>query len=301
MEINELKNAHAGEELIVLGNGPSLREINFNRLSGKCTFGMNNLASIFNQTEWRPDYYLFQGSVKHEKYAESAKRAISEGITTFIEASKKERYGSSENVVYFKKERIADDRVLSIVNIERLEQRRSADLSNAVNKFWSTELDERVYSYLNSMIPLGQIASYMGFSDIYFVGCDGYEAVKPYMIFPDAADPAKSRANGPVEYLLNSTYPIKAFTNGVIYKLLYNSIGSKVYAKVINDPNYYQGAGHPETTVKIGSEHERRNARLELVHGIIEMAGEDNGFKTYDLTPASNLDIHERASLETVM
>lgn len=301
MKMDELKNVHTGEELIVLGNGPSLSEIKFSRLKQKHTFGMNKLSSVFDQTEWRPDYYLFQGRTKHDRYKEYAEKAINEGITTFIQEDKSENYEASENITYFNRERISSDDVLDILDIETLKQRKSSELPNAVDQIWSADADKRIYSYLNSMVPLCQIASYMGFSDIYFIGCDGYEVDRPYMIFSHATNPRESDASGPIEFLSNSTYPVKSFANGVAYKLLSNGIGSKIYAKLSGNPNYYPGTGHDKKVIKFGSKYKKRNARLELAHWIIEEAGRHHGFKTYNATPDSNLNIHKKASLEAAV
>ena len=51
---HELKDRHKGETVVVVGNGPSLKFIDFELLSNFTTFGSNK---IFLNGSWRPTYY----------------------------------------------------------------------------------------------------------------------------------------------------------------------------------------------------------------------------------------------------
>lgn len=51
------RNIHAGQKAFVLGNGPSLRVSDLDRLSGQITFACNNIFVAFTDTTWRPTYY----------------------------------------------------------------------------------------------------------------------------------------------------------------------------------------------------------------------------------------------------
>lgn len=42
----------------VLGNGPSLNQLNLDRLAGEITFGVNRIAKIYPKTKWRPTHYV---------------------------------------------------------------------------------------------------------------------------------------------------------------------------------------------------------------------------------------------------
>ncbi|MDE4193120.1 6-hydroxymethylpterin diphosphokinase MptE-like protein [Phaeobacter gallaeciensis] len=52
-----LRNRHAGQRAVIVGNGPSLRIQDLEHLKGAVTFGSNKIFLAYEETEWRPDYY----------------------------------------------------------------------------------------------------------------------------------------------------------------------------------------------------------------------------------------------------
>ena len=54
-----LRNRHLGRRAFVIGNGPSLRIEDLDRLErgGEITFAANKIFLAFDQTDWRPTYY----------------------------------------------------------------------------------------------------------------------------------------------------------------------------------------------------------------------------------------------------
>ncbi len=54
--LRDLKDIHAGRRAFVIGNGPSLRIDDLDRLRGEITFASNKIFLIFDQTDWRPTY-----------------------------------------------------------------------------------------------------------------------------------------------------------------------------------------------------------------------------------------------------
>lgn len=63
--MKSLKDIHQGESCFVIGNGPSLRAEDLDRLAEArmICFGTNRIYNIFSQTKWRPTYYLCMDSV----------------------------------------------------------------------------------------------------------------------------------------------------------------------------------------------------------------------------------------------
>ena len=58
--LHRLKDTHKGEKCFVIGNGPSLRAEDLQRLHKNeipC-FATNRIYKVFDQTEWRPTYYV---------------------------------------------------------------------------------------------------------------------------------------------------------------------------------------------------------------------------------------------------
>lgn len=54
----ELKDAHKGKRCFIIGNGPSLRADDLDKLENEYTFGANRIFNIYEQTNWRPSYYI---------------------------------------------------------------------------------------------------------------------------------------------------------------------------------------------------------------------------------------------------
>ncbi len=54
------KDKHAGGRCFIVANGPSLRAEDLDLLHqcGEITFGMNRIYKMFDQTQWRPTYYV---------------------------------------------------------------------------------------------------------------------------------------------------------------------------------------------------------------------------------------------------
>lgn len=58
-----LRNRHAGERAFIIGNGPSLRVADLDRLKGEITFASNKIYLAFDETEWRPTYYTVEDNL----------------------------------------------------------------------------------------------------------------------------------------------------------------------------------------------------------------------------------------------
>ena len=53
-----LKDKHQGKRAFIIGNGSSLRISDLDRLTGEITFACNKIYLAFDQTQWRPTYYV---------------------------------------------------------------------------------------------------------------------------------------------------------------------------------------------------------------------------------------------------
>ena len=56
-EFATFKNKHFGKRCFIIGNGPSLRIEDLEKLSGEITFAANKIYLAFEKTSWRPTYY----------------------------------------------------------------------------------------------------------------------------------------------------------------------------------------------------------------------------------------------------
>jgi len=51
------RNKHFGQRAFIIGNGPSLKINDLDRLKGEITFASNKIYLAFEETAWRPTYY----------------------------------------------------------------------------------------------------------------------------------------------------------------------------------------------------------------------------------------------------
>jgi hypothetical protein len=58
--VHSLKNLHRGRRAFVIGNGPSLRVADLDRLKNEVTFASNKIFLAFDQTSWRPTYHFIE-------------------------------------------------------------------------------------------------------------------------------------------------------------------------------------------------------------------------------------------------
>ncbi|MEM7145849.1 MAG: 6-hydroxymethylpterin diphosphokinase MptE-like protein [Verrucomicrobiota bacterium] len=61
-----LKDAHKGERIFVLGNGPSLKETDVDRLCGEVTIASNSIFLLFDEKKFRPSYYTIEDTLVAE-------------------------------------------------------------------------------------------------------------------------------------------------------------------------------------------------------------------------------------------
>ena len=59
-EICKYKNRYVGKRCFLIGNGPSLKAEDLNKLyiNKEISFGCNHIYKIFNETAWRPSYFV---------------------------------------------------------------------------------------------------------------------------------------------------------------------------------------------------------------------------------------------------
>lgn len=55
--ISKFKNIHLNKRCFIIGNGPSLKACDLDKLQNEYTFASNFIYKIFDDTNWRPSYY----------------------------------------------------------------------------------------------------------------------------------------------------------------------------------------------------------------------------------------------------
>lgn len=147
------KGKYVGQRCFFIGNGPSLRAEDLTKLheTGEITFAFNRVYNIFDQTLWRPNYYISQD----EKMLAGCADVVCglKADAKFIPIQLKWWNNISiDDAVYFN---IVDQQV------------------DDPEKFhFSDNIARYIYNASTGMYTAAQIAAYMGFSEIYLIGVD---------------------------------------------------------------------------------------------------------------------------------
>jgi hypothetical protein len=149
--LKTFKDIHNGERCFIIGNGPSLRVSDLERLKGKYSFAANKIFVVFDETEWRPTYYCIQDFLMIETEWESLKK--------YVDVKHKFMAGNP----LIKKKTMLDDWLCFYIN-PKLFYPNLPEFSNDISR----EISEG-YTVTYAAI---QLAAYMGFKEIYLLGVD---------------------------------------------------------------------------------------------------------------------------------
>jgi hypothetical protein len=69
-----LKDRHRGRRCFIIGNGPSLKQMDLSRLRGEFTFGMNRFYLMFPELGFTTSYFLAVNTLVVEQCAEDLRR-----------------------------------------------------------------------------------------------------------------------------------------------------------------------------------------------------------------------------------
>ena len=147
-KISGLRNKHLGRRCFIIGNGPSLKIEDLDRLKDEVTFASNKIYLAFEDTEWRPTYY----SVIDVLVAENNRSKIDElNLSKIFESTVRP---------FFKKE--------SAIWLDLLAHPHGAE-----NTPWfSINALDGVYGGWTVIYLQLQLAFYMGIREIYLIGVD---------------------------------------------------------------------------------------------------------------------------------
>lgn len=145
-----LKDKHRGNRCFIIGNGPSLKIEDLDRLKDEITFGCNKIYLAFDQTEWRPTYY----SILDVLVAENNKTAINElKLCKIFREDVRPYFSDAEDIIWLK----------------------SMDMPIVDGEYegrFSVNALEGVYGGWTVLYPQIQLAFFMGIREIYLIGVD---------------------------------------------------------------------------------------------------------------------------------
>ena len=160
----KFKNCHEGERCFILGNGPSLREVDLSFLADEVVFSVNNFARVKNFKEAKTNYHLWvdeaffemreENKMDHEELLYNYKAIAEEAPCCFVPLVGK-RYIEDNKL-----DKILDINYFDIFEWVKEGRRIICDLDKQITGF-TTVVQYAIV-----------IAIYMGFKEIYLLGCD---------------------------------------------------------------------------------------------------------------------------------
>lgn len=179
------KKIHDGESCFIVGNGPSLQMEDLEKLQkrGIDSYGMNLIYKIFNNTKWRPTYYVFSDYNMMRQYYDEIAALRRDNL--FV-----------KNFYYME-----ETPVLSNANYYP----GCAERCYLEKQLFAEDITKAVYGGYTVMYDVLQIAVFMGYKKIYLIGADfsylGDPASKGNHFYDDKVDDKRIVAGKPHIYI----------------------------------------------------------------------------------------------------
>ena len=159
-ELHRFKDIHAGERCVIIGNGPSLNDLDLARLRNEYTIGVNGIFYAESLT-FPLSYYLVEDTSVMQDNLLSIKAYKAK--QKFFPTLYRDSYGKAK----------AAEGASSGVNYFTMNRGFYADKSpNFCVPRFSTDASQRLFCGQSVTIINLQLAYYMGFSEVYLIGMD---------------------------------------------------------------------------------------------------------------------------------
>lgn len=161
----EYKNKFVGKRVFLIGNGNSLSLTDLDLIKDEYSIAMNRISEIYEKFSWRPTFYIFCSSncIHHlwgKEWTKSIIKSINEENTiSFIWNKYKNTIDPNNKLKQIK----------WIKNISENKPNINGDILDSCFKYDIENTIDKTGTTMNLAL---QIANYMGFSEIYLLGCD---------------------------------------------------------------------------------------------------------------------------------
>lgn len=146
-KLEEFMNINKGKRCFIIGNGPSLTMEDLEKIKDEISFGFNMIYLSFDKTKWRPTYYMV---LDQNVYLEVGKELNTIDIPYKFVGENCKKYGKHiNNAIYF-----------------------PTIFSNKTMPEYSDDITKYMYDGNTVAYYSLQMATYMGFEEIYMIGFD---------------------------------------------------------------------------------------------------------------------------------
>lgn len=154
-EVRNYANLYEGERCFIICTGPSLTVNDVDKLKGEFSFSMNSITRIFSKTDWRPSFYVIDDD---EVYLKLEKDIASCDVKKFFTSDiLLKNVGFCREVIPFP---------LDMLNHAKSGYHLAPKYDFSDNAY------AIVYHGFTVTFSIMQLAVFMGFKEIYLLGCD---------------------------------------------------------------------------------------------------------------------------------
>lgn len=150
-----IKGIHAGRRGFVIGNGPSLRMGDLDRLKGEVCIASNKIHLAFAHTNWRPHYYTVVDDIVWKELAPVMHRHTDQ---VYIPSYLPGAHGTQVRAHTFR------------------HLRNPSDLEDWSTLPFSGDAGQGIHGGYTVTYVNIQLAVHLGFREIYLLGCDHFYA-----------------------------------------------------------------------------------------------------------------------------
>ena len=141
--LRKYKDIHRGERCFIIGNGPSLKQLDLSLLRDEHTFGMNRIYMAFEEMGFSTSYYVCMNDLVVEQCAEDIQKL---DIPRFLSWRARKWVHLDEGIHFI--------------------------YSTYTGPRFSTDMTGRVWESATVTFVALQLAYYMGFETVYLIGVD---------------------------------------------------------------------------------------------------------------------------------
>lgn len=155
-KMKKYRRKYSGKRCFIIGNGPSLKAADLDKLKNEITFAANQIYKIFPQTDWRPTFYCVQDEeVLLGMDSEEFKSTVEAVQLSFVRMH-------SCHKIRQKRIHISNACYVPIFN----------DRTKPTSSSFTKDASKYIYDGGTVTYMSMQLAAYMGFSEIYLLGVD---------------------------------------------------------------------------------------------------------------------------------
>lgn len=146
------KDQHKGKRCFLIGNGPSLKVADLDRLKGEISFAANKIYLAFDQTAWRPSYYLVVDELVGKQNFDAINNL--QGFPKFFPTNAISVWNTVfDNSVYFRFRWVSPSKTPKPPG-------------------FSFDAMDKIFSGKSVVYSMMQLAFYMGIRQMYLIGMD---------------------------------------------------------------------------------------------------------------------------------